>query len=181
MELHEFDRVGLGQMPCDVLGDIGLPGARRTVEDDLPARPEQVDDLLQPWFVDEQLVGERVVRVAQHQVGDRLYLLGWTLPLTEEAFEDRQLLGQVHDIGLAGQLGRQRRGQIRELQGRIGVAPLNVSAQVRALIWRVDPLGVAGGDPEVDLAAAGRHDEVAGLQAGQERVELDDLLLAGSV
>jgi hypothetical protein len=58
VELDELDRAVGGQLPGQPGGQEGRARARRPVEDDLLALPEQVGDLLQLGLADEE-VGDR--------------------------------------------------------------------------------------------------------------------------
>ena len=69
MKLHQADRVALGDVPGDLLGEIGLAGARRAVQHDLLAFLQQVYEFLQPRLVHVHLGGQTGRSRGQHGHG----------------------------------------------------------------------------------------------------------------
>ena len=113
MELHEPHGAVVGKVPRQCLGQVRLARSRRPVEDHLASLPEQVGDLLQLRVIHEEVRGgfgghriERERPLLFHQLPDGS---GWLLGLPRHQGGELIVgLGQVDDVCLALQQGRQR-------------------------------------------------------------------------
>lgn len=183
MELHQLDPARVArQMACECPGQVGPPGARRPVEDQLTALEQQVGLLLQPLAVDQQLLRQLVGDVGELHVALRFADRARDAERGQQRLDGGDVVvGEVDDVGLPGEPGGQRRGQRGEHHRMRGVAPAHRSAQVGAVVAGGGVLGVAGDLPEVDLGLRGGEHVVARAHLVEERVELADLGAARGV
>jgi len=116
VELDELDRAVVGQVPGQLAGEVSLASARRPVQDDLPALPQQIDDLSNSACSISRSWAKSCVIGFKGQLAPG-WFRGRRGRLSARAARDKsgQLLvglGQVDDVGLALQQGRYRGAQL---------------------------------------------------------------------
>lgn len=184
VELHQrhalaLERTGVGLEASQSLGQVGLPGAGRTVEDDLLAVGEQVDPLLQEGLVHVQTFGQLAGRGGQrrrpflhHGLGrqhDRPRL--GLVVAVQQGEEQLEVVRQVDDAALRGQVRRQRRRQLGHGERAGNRAPGDGAPQPPRRLRLVEPRLAVAENSQVHRVPHHSDDHVATLHEAEEGVE----------